>query len=281
MRTMKTRGGKISVVLLVGGAALVILGAVLSYPRLVPYVETLFYTQNIPTAPPLVVTPTQESALEGGAGVLMPFEGETLRNSEVTPTPTPVPSATPTPEPDATSTPTLPPQPSATPTEVWLGTGPTQVSIPQIELDAPVVPIGWKIERVGGQEQAIWDVPDYRAAGWHNTSANLGVPGNTVLNGHNTSKGEVFRYLYRVEPGAQVFVKGEDGEVYVYRVEEKYILREAGQPIEVRLENARYIQDTPDERLTFVTCHPYGSLANRLVLIAYPVRGDQQDDGAS
>ncbi|MBN1246965.1 MAG: sortase, partial [Anaerolineae bacterium] len=91
--------------------------------------------------------------------------------------------------------------------------------------------------------------------------------------GHNTGKGEVFRYLYRVEVGAEVLVAGEDAEVYAYRVGEKYILREAGQPLAARLENARYIQQTPDERLTLVTCHPYGSLANRLILIAYPVAG--------
>jgi LPXTG-site transpeptidase (sortase) family protein len=102
-----------------------------------------------------------------------------------------------------------------------------------------------------------------------------------VLNGHNTSKGEVFRYLYKVEVGAQIFVAGDDGEVYVYRVGEKYILKEAGQSLEVRLENARYIQWTPDERLTLVTCHPYGSLANRLVLIAYPATSNQLENGAS
>ncbi len=81
----------------------------------------------------------------------------------------------------------------------------------------------------------MWDVPNWRAAGWHNTSVPLGVPGNTVLNGHNTSRGEVFRDLYKVELGAQVFLSGANGETYVYRVEEKYILREAGQPLSVRL----------------------------------------------
>jgi sortase A len=145
-----------------------------------------------------------------------------------------------------------------------------EISISSIELSAPVVSIGWKVQSVGGQQQAVWDVPDYRAAGWHNTSANLGVPGNTVLNGHNTSNGEVFRDLYRVELGDGITVEGEDGARYDYQVAEKYILREAGQPLEVRLENARYIQETPDERLTLVTCHPYGSLANRLVVIAFP-----------
>ena len=57
---MKTQGGKLAIVLLWGGAGLMLLGVVLGYPRLVPYVETLLYSRSIPTAPPLVITPTQE-----------------------------------------------------------------------------------------------------------------------------------------------------------------------------------------------------------------------------
>jgi len=171
----------------------------------------------------------------------------------------------------ADATPVVILQPTTTPTVVWTGTAPTRVSIPSIGLDASVVPIGWVLTAIDGQSQAIWDVPDDGKVGWHDTSMPLGVPGNTVLNGHNTSQGEVFRDLYKAEIGAQIFMTGEDGEAYVYRIDQKYILREAGQPLSVRLENARYIQQTSDERLTLVTCHPYGSLANRLVLIAFPV----------
>jgi len=268
---MRTRKWKLASVTLWGGAGLILLGMVLAYPRIVPFVETFLYTPRIPTAPPLaIVTPTQAS----NPAAALPAEVEpTVEVAEVTP-----PS---TPEPDVTLTATPEPEPTATPTAIWTGTMPTNIVIPSIDLDAPVVSIGWKIEKVEGQDQAVWDVPDRRAAGWHDTSGLLGVTGNAVLNGHNTLNGEVFRYLYRVEIGAQIFVEGKDGEVYVYRVGEKYILREAGQPLEVRLENARYIQDTPDERLTLVTCHPYGSLANRLVLIAYPDASDHLGNGAS
>lgn len=277
---MKARGGRFAAVLLWGGAGLVLIGLILGFPRFLPYVESLLYARSIPTAPPLVITPTQESP----PAVLMPFEGESLRG-EAAVSPTPAATATPSPaataESDATPTATPSPAPTATPTAVWTGTDPTEISVPSIELEAPVVAIGWKTERIGGQDQAIWDVPNYRAAGWHRTSSRLGVPGNTVLNGHNTSYGEVFRYLYRVDVGDQIFVEGTDGEVYAYSVQEKYILREAGQPLEVRIENARYIQRTPDERLTLVTCHPYGSLANRLILIAYPEISDGMQNGAS
>ena len=157
---MNARGGKFAVVLLWGGAGLVVLGLVLGYPRLVPYVETLLYSRSIPTAPPLVITPTQESP----AAVLMPFEGETLREAaEVSPTPTPTltptPAATAAAEAEAEATNTPRPSPTAEPTAVWSGTEPVQISVPSIQLDAPVVPIGWKTERIRGQEQAIWTCP--------------------------------------------------------------------------------------------------------------------------
>ena len=248
-----------------------LVGGALSMPRLAPYVESFLYTQRIPTAPPF------DTSVEGDDGTFLTAVPVT---ATVPPTWTPGASealevATPSLEGDQQQQPDEPqpsaPAPTATPTEVWAGTAPVTLSIPGIRLEAPVIPIGWKIERIAGQDQAIWDVPDWRAAGWHDTSVPLGVSGNTVLNGHNTANGEVFRDLYKVEEGNQLFLTGENGEVYVYRIEEKYILREAGQPLSVRVENARYIQDTPDERITLVTCHPYGSLANRLVVIAYPV----------
>jgi sortase A len=142
--------------------------------------------------------------------------------------------------------------------------------IPAIGLDAPVVTTTWEVVDVGGVQQAVWQVPPMRAAGWHQGSAPLGVPGNTVLNGHNTTHGEVFRDLYRVQPGDRIFLYS-NSRVFVYEVDEVLILPEAGQPLEVRLANARYIQPTQDERVTLVTCHPYGSLRYRLIVIAKPI----------
>ncbi|MBD3307691.1 sortase [candidate division KSB3 bacterium] len=180
-------------------------------------------------------------------------------------------------EPDTPSEPAKPPasevdDPNPTPTMALLvGALPVHIRIPAIDLDAPVSAIGWEIVTRNGKSQAVWQVPNYRAAGWHNTSALLGVRGNTVLNGHNTGRGEVFRDLYKLEAGETIVVEGQNDQIYTYEIGEKYILPEAGQSLAVRRQNARYIQQTPDERLTLVTCHPYGSLANRLLIIAYPV----------
>jgi LPXTG-site transpeptidase (sortase) family protein len=305
---MDSQRRKIAALFLWGGAILIVVGISLSYARLIPFIETAFFTEQIPTAPPLllpsestpdVLLPWGADDQNGGAAGVSsedptPPDEEprpTILAAEVPPTNAPAvtlpPTQTPEPTPLPTETPTIPstetavPTPTATPSPTATpaatptppppaGAVPQRVVIPAIRLDAPVVSIGWKVERIDGQNQAIWDVPNWHAAGWHNSSAPLGVVGNTVFNGHNTLNGEVFRDLYRLEVGAEIFVEGENGEMFAYRVGEKYVVREAGQPLSVRLENARYIQETPDERLTLVTCHPYGSLQNRLLVIAYP-----------
>jgi sortase A len=137
-------------------------------------------------------------------------------------------------------------------------------------VDVPVVLTTWEMVNVDGVERPIWKVPEQRAAGWHEGSAPLGLSGNTVLNAHNTTYGEAFRDLYLLEVGNQILIYSDE-EGFDYQVEEILFLPEAGQPIEVRLENARYIQPSQDERVTLVTCHPYASLQYRLVIIARPV----------
>jgi len=145
---------------------------------------------------------------------------------------------------------------------------PDRIVIPAINLDVPVVPIGWHIEEEGGQKVSVWDVPD-NAAGWHKTSAYPGRVGNVVLNGHHNIRGEVFRYLIQLEPQARIQLYVGD-KVYYYTVTEKYLLKERGEPPEVRLQNAQWIAPTGDERLTLVTCWPYTSNTHRLILVARP-----------
>jgi sortase A len=141
--------------------------------------------------------------------------------------------------------------------------------VPSLGVDAAVVPVSRRETTVEGKTQAIWGVPDAGAAGWHDTSARLGEPGNIVLNGHNTGHGEVFRDLYRLEVGDEITLSSDEVS-RTYHVSQTLILPEAGQPLGTRLANARYVLPTDDSRLTLVTCHPYGSLCNRLIVIARP-----------
>jgi len=266
---------KIANILIGAGIALLLAGIGLSYPTFEPYLETLFQTLGMATAPPLG---PGVLAAEATAAILLPLD-EPAPPVPVEPSPTPTTPGReleapiqPQPTPallEPTSEPTARPAPRPTPTPLW-GTAPVRIRIPAINLDAPVTPVEWAPLATADGAQGIWQVPNWRAAGWHSSSALLGVPGNTVLNGHNTTYGEVFRDLYRLQEGAEILLEGENGLTYTYGVEALYILKEAHQPLEVRLENARYILPTTDERLTLVTCHPYGSIQNRLIVIARP-----------
>jgi sortase A len=217
--------------------------------------------------------------LLAGGFLAYPYVRSRLAAMPPMPSPTSPPSLTPTPSVTATNTPASVLVPStstdtsvATPTPIPASTHPltpTRIVIPAIGVDAPIVPVSWYTVEVDGQTQATWNLPDGYAVGWHETSAMLGVSGNTVLNGHNTTNGEVFRDLYTLNAGDEIVIYSSDTP-YTYTVAKMLILPEAGQPLEVRVENARYIQPTDDERLTLVTCHPYGSLRNRLIVVAFP-----------
>ena len=236
----QTGRSPVAQVLTCGGVLLLLIGGLLAYPyvssRLATFPSKLIPTSTLArsTAPPPTAT-------------------------------TVVPTSIPTPVPTLTHTPTSTPIPTPTSTPAL----PSRIVIPTIGVDALIVPISWQAVEVGDQTQAAWEVPDMYAAGWHETSAPLGVPGNTVLNGHNTTHGEIFRDLYTLEVGDAIIVYSGD-TLYAYAVTEILILPEGGQPMEVRIENARYILPTDDERLTLVTCHPYGSLRYRLIVIAHP-----------
>lgn len=136
-------------------------------------------------------------------------------------------------------------------------------------VDAPVVPVSKSETTVDGRALSMWAVPHGFAVGWHDKSARAGKAGNTVLNGHNTNHAEVLRDLYKLQPDDEIILCSEVAS-YTYTVSQALVFPEAGQPFGVRLRNARYAAPTDDERSTLVTCHPYGSLRNRLVVIAHP-----------
>ena len=239
------RHGLLSHVLIWTGVALLVVGVVLVYPYVRSRLVRLPVPASTPPPPPPASTPTV---------AFLPLIAP--------PTAT---VAIPADAPGSTAAVPL----SATATAIPAPKRPTRIVIPEIGVDAPVVAISLQPAEVDGQTQAVWPVPAMYAAGWHDTSAPLGVSGNTVLNGHNTTNGEVFRDLYTLDVGEAIVVYADDTP-YTYAVSEILILPEVGQPLEVRLENARYILPTGDERLTLVTCHPYGSLRYRLIVIAHP-----------
>lgn len=147
---------------------------------------------------------------------------------------------------------------------------PVRISIPNIDLTADIINAMQK-EIVQGEKTYIqWSAPDEFAVGWHFTSSFLGVPGNTVLNGHHNVFGKVFEHLDQLVSGDEIFIYGNDLHIYEYVVSNTMILAERDVSLDERLENARWILPSEDERITLITCWPYFSNTHRLIIVARP-----------
>ncbi len=152
------------------------------------------------------------------------------------------------------------------PTASATSTVPTRLVIPGIHLDSDVVPVGWKKVEVNGQTYGQWEV-DNNLVGWHNLSAPLGETGNSVFNGHSNLYAQVFNDLGKVAIGDRILAFAGD-QVYAYVVTAKFLVQEKGVSVEKRVENAKLILPTSDERLTLVTC-ARPDATHRLIVIAY------------
>ncbi len=228
------------------GVLLIIEGAVIAYPLIrdavLPPPASFGESQ-----PPLLPTVTP-----------LPGEGQTA----LSPTPAVLPE-TPLLAPGQSLPPSTPAQPAITDSSIRL---PTRLVIPAIGLDAPIEPVGWS--QVNGV--STWDIPNHFAAGWLQTSAPWGQPGNTVIDGHHNIAGEVFRYLVNLKAGDVIEVYSNNQSI-VYEVTALRILLDRDQPLAVRRQNATWIQPTSDDRLTLVTCWPYTNNTHRLIVVAQPI----------
>lgn len=143
------------------------------------------------------------------------------------------------------------------------------LAIPKIGLEAPVVPVEPNRVTVAGQTLSQLHTPHAFAAGWSTESAQIGVPGNTVMVGHNNIYGEVFKDLWLLQSGDQITVRTASGD-RSYRVSQVISFEERDLSLGQRLENARWVGQTTDERLTLVTCWPYWNNTHRLIVVAMP-----------
>ena len=205
-------------------------------------------------------TPTAGASTRAAQPVATTSDGKDRRilGPVLAPTATPVP----------TSTDNAAPTDAPTPTPKPKMPKPTHLKIPAIKVDSNVVEVGISPIDIDGQQAYIWDVAPY-AVGHNFSSADPGEGENVVLSGHDDWQGEVFKNLYKLKKGDQLTVQAGDREI-AYHVDDILLLPEVGQPLEKRIENAKFIGTTGDERLTLVTCWPYGVDDHRLIVIARP-----------
>ncbi len=227
-----------------------------------------------------------------GAGACLPVEPP-----PATPTPTHTPTETPVP-PTPTDTPVPPPTPTDTPTppppSVPPVTGPSldsaraqanldtpimgldrafapeRLSIPAIDLDAVVEPMGWfSVMSSAGEAISEWQVVD-DAVGWHANSALPSAEGNVILSGHNSIGGSVFEGLHLVKAGDIVTIQ-QDDQAHWYQVTQAVIVPERYADAEQRAHNAAYMDEYGDDRLTLITCWPAFSDTHRVIVVAHKV----------
>ncbi len=148
---------------------------------------------------------------------------------------------------------------------------PERLLIDAINLDTPVVELGWSTsENTEGQIFSEWEVA-VDAAGWHKNSARLGEHGNIVMSGHNNILGAVFRNLDQLRRGDEITVEGGRQSAR-YIVHDVLIVPEKQASVEQRLENAKWIGQFEDDRLTLVSCWPRNDNTHRVIVVAFPAQ---------
>jgi LPXTG-site transpeptidase (sortase) family protein len=172
--------------------------------------------------------------------------------------------------PPATPLPTFTPTP--TPTATPLPLPATRLSIPAIGLNTSIVESIPKLETAAdGSSVYIWDPPAY-AVGHYSGSGNPDEGRNIVFDGHNNTLGEVFRDLNKLTPGDEIILLTDTG-IFNYQVQEKVIIPYVGVEEQANAQLQALLAPQSSERVTLISCWPYATYTNRIVIIAAPVSG--------
>lgn len=150
---------------------------------------------------------------------------------------------------------------------------PSRIVIPTLGVDSPVVGVSLLTEFRDGQVTAQWQVAR-NAVGFHTSSALVGSIGNTVMSGHNNRYGSVFRNLAKVGLGDTVLVYVGD-RPRAYSVVNKVVARVDGVSEGVVANALRWLEPTPDDRLTLVSCWPPTGNSHRVFVVAMPTFADE------
>ncbi|HUY99469.1 MAG TPA: sortase [Thermomicrobiaceae bacterium] len=262
-RGRERRAGTLGNLLIVLGIAL--LGSALSLTTTSVGGVSLVRAASDATAPPLIsALPASLTATPFPPPEATPAGTPVLAASIATPSATPV-TVTPAAAPSAATSVTV-----STPAPPVAHAPATRIQIPAVGIDTQVVNVGFDVVTIQGQQLIQWRVADY-AAGHNSLSANPGEGGNVVISGHDDWRGEVFRNLDLAKVGDQVILTTADRQVR-YAVTEIVYRKVVGVSLSDQLATGTYLAPMPEERVTLVTCWPYGVDDHRLIVIAKPVK---------
>ncbi len=230
-----------------------------------------------PTAPPVTATPTETATVAPtDTSTITP----TLPPATATPTDTPTmlpPTGVPTSGADLSYL--SPAQARQIPVITKLATNkqlvvagqPTLLEIPAIDLLTAVEAMGWhRAMGTDGVAYSEWEDVQF-AAGWQKNSAIPGSQGNVVLSGHNNIDGAVFRDLWKMAAGQQIYLYANHKE-YTYLVDQVKLMPETNASTAQRAQTASFIRQSDDFRLTLVSCWPPNNNTHRVFVTAHLVR---------
>ena len=120
---------------------------------------------------------------------------------------------------------------------------PARIVIPTIDVDAPIV-------HVGLLESGDMEVPKFGLAGWYSLGPQPGAAGPAVIVAHvdSASGPDVFYRLKELEPGDEVLVYNEDGDVAAFVVDSRE------QQLKTALPTDRIWNDTWEPVIRLITC---------------------------
>lgn len=147
---------------------------------------------------------------------------------------------------------------------------PVSLSIPAIDLEVEVQPMGWIVVEKEGERVSEWDLPE-GVAGWHLNSELAGTGGNVVISGRQTGEGAVFAPLAlgEVEEGQELLLTDADGRTFVYQVSQvSEPIPAVGATAAEEAQAAAYLEKGDRAILTLVTGWPEYTTTHRLFIVA-------------
>lgn len=140
---------------------------------------------------------------------------------------------------------TVIPTVTSTPTPTPRMGKPLQFSIQKITVDAPVDPVG--VDETGKMLLPL----QVDRVGWYEHGARPGEVGNAVMAGHldsATGEGGIFYNLWMLQPGDEMNILNENGEILTFIVTENNTYEFDKVPIDY------YFGKSDKKRLNLITC---------------------------
>ncbi|MFA5948052.1 MAG: sortase [Candidatus Gracilibacteria bacterium] len=148
-----------------------------------------------------------------------------------------------------------------------------RIIIPKINQNIPIVRVSSKNlinKDWNALEKEMQDALKEGVVHYPGTSL-PGQTGNAVITGHSSyfpwDPGrfkDVFALLHDVNEGDHIIIYYEQQKIEYEVVEKK----------EVQPDNIEVLKQTPDDRITLITCTPVGTNLRRLIVIAKPISGE-------